>query len=113
MSFGHVRGDQGVEHMSGYRYDPTMINGLQAVANWQEYFNHPDGPILGFITAAYSLGTVLGLPFVPFVADRFGRRMSIVIGSIVMVVGATLQTVTQNSSSITSNCRCLSADPTV
>jgi len=90
-----------------------MMNGLQAVAGWQEYFNHPDGPILGFLIASYSLGTVLGLPFVPFVADRFGRRMSIVIGSIIMMVGAALQTVTQNSSSITSNCRCLPADPTV
>ena len=90
-----------------------MMNGLQSVAGWEEYFGHPNGPILGFLIAAYSLGTVLGLPFVPFVADRFGRRMSIVIGSIIMVVGATLQTATQNSPSITSNYRCLSADPIV
>jgi len=90
-----------------------MMNGLQSVVGWQEYFNHPNGPILGFLTAAYSLGTVLALPFVPFVADRFGRRMSIVIGSIIVAVGATLQTATQNSLSITSNYWCLSADPTV
>jgi len=90
-----------------------MINGLQAVAGWQEYFNRPNGPILGFLIAAYSLGTILGLPFVPFVADRFGRRMSIVIGSIIMAVGAVLQTATQNSPSTTSNYRCLSADPAV
>ena len=106
-------GDQRIKHISGYRYDASMINSLQAVAGWEEYFNHPNGPILGFMTAAYSLGTVLALPFVPFVADRFGRRMSIVIGSIIVAVGATLQTATQNSLSITSNYWCLSADPTV
>jgi len=90
-----------------------MINGLQAVAGWQEYFNHPDGSILGFLGSAYSLGTIFALPFVPFVADRLGRRMSIVFGSIIMVIGAVLQTATQNSPSVTSDYWRLSTDPTV
>jgi len=102
-----------VEHTAGHSYDSSMMNGLQAVAGWQEYFNYPDGPILGLLTSAYSLGAILALPFVPFVADRLGRRMSITFGSIIMVIGAVLQTATQNSPSITSDYQRLSADLTV
>ena len=36
----------------------------------------------------YSLGSLASLPFVPIVSDRFGRRMAIIFGSIIMVVGA-------------------------
>jgi len=102
-SFCIRSGDQKVKHISGYRYDSSMVNGLQAIAGWQEYFNHPDGSILGILSAAYSLGTVLALPFVPFVTDRLGRKLPIVIGSIIMVIGAILQTATQNSPSIISD----------
>lgn len=28
-------------------YDGSMMNGLQAVDNWQDYFGHPEGGLLG------------------------------------------------------------------
>jgi hypothetical protein len=56
----------GVEMTSGY--DGSILNGLQAVASWNAYFNNPNGAILGVITAAFSIGAVLALPIVPFVS---------------------------------------------
>ncbi|KAF9648582.1 general substrate transporter [Thelephora ganbajun] len=95
----------GVEMTSGY--DSSMINGLQAVAGWQKYFNYPDGAILGVLSSAYSLGTIFSLPFVPFIADRLGRKMSIVFGSIIMVIGAILQTATQSIAMFIISCMLL------
>jgi MFS family permease len=48
------------------------------------------------MSAAYSLGAIVALPFVPTVTDRFGRRNAIIFGSIIMVIGAALQTASQN-----------------
>ena len=55
----------GVEMTSGY--DGSILNGLQAVDAFNSYFNNPQGAILGLIIAAFSIGSVLALPVVPFV----------------------------------------------
>jgi MFS family permease len=54
-------------------------------------FNEPEGALLGIIGAAYSLGAICSLPFIPIVNDLFGRRWSIMLGSIVMIIGSLLQ----------------------
>ncbi|KAL7271328.1 hypothetical protein RUND412_005921 [Rhizina undulata] len=79
----------GVEWTSGF--DSSMMNGIQTIEWWETYFGHPNKARLGFMSASYSLGCILALPFVPAVNDRWGRRMSIVLGSLIMAVGAVLQ----------------------
>jgi predicted MFS family arabinose efflux permease len=39
----------------------------------------------------YSLGAILSLPFVVMVSDGLGRRAAILLGSLIMVLGAGLQ----------------------
>lgn len=51
----------------------------------------PQGALKGIIAAAYSLGAILSLPFIPMINDRFGRRWSIFGGSLVMIIGALIQ----------------------
>jgi len=84
-----------------------MLNGFQAVPSWLECeaipqpirkrltwvadYHHPRSALLGLVSAMYSLGGIVALPFVPFVVDTFGRRCSILIGSILMMVGSVLQ----------------------
>ena len=101
----------GIEITSGF--DSQMINALQIVPAWQECeyacrpmsdctkgrldvdsisdFDHPTGSLNGIIAAAYSLGAILSLYFIPMVNDRWGRRWSIAGGSAVMVIGAIVQ----------------------
>jgi len=50
----------------------------------------------GIISAAYSLGAILSLPFIPYVNQKFGRRGSIFGGSVVMILGAIIQGCAQN-----------------
>lgn len=53
--------------------------------------------ILGFINSCYQLGSILAVPFAPWLNQRYGRRWSIMIGSIFMVIGALLQGFAQHS----------------
>jgi MFS family permease len=55
--------------------------------------------ILGFINACYQLGSILAVPVAPWLAQRLGRRWSIMIGSIIQAIGALLQGFAQHSMS--------------
>ncbi|KAK3659958.1 hypothetical protein LTR56_000884 [Elasticomyces elasticus] len=84
----------GCEMTSGY--DGSILNGLQAVEPWIQYFNTPKGAILGAMSAAFSIGAVIALPIVPYCNDRVGRKHSITIGSVIIVIGAIIQTASVN-----------------
>ncbi|KAL5525808.1 hypothetical protein ACEPAG_7145 [Sanghuangporus baumii] len=76
-------------------YDSSLVNGLQIVPDWQEYFHHPGGKTLGLINSAQNVGALIGLPFSPFASDILGRRAALFIGSCIMVGGGILQCAAQ------------------
>jgi hypothetical protein len=41
----------------------SMLNGLQILPVWQNYFNHPSGSLLGLFGCIYSVGSLASLPF--------------------------------------------------
>jgi len=94
----------GVEMTSGF--DSTLIGTLQFSPPWNAYFS--DGTLddkgkptlsaglLGFVSSCYQLGSIIGVPVAPWVNQRFGRRWAIMIGSIVMIIGAIIQGFAQN-----------------
>ncbi|KAJ7746715.1 general substrate transporter [Mycena olivaceomarginata] len=84
----------GVEMTGGI--DASMLNALQAMNSWDTFYRSPCSTILGIMLAVYSLGAIIGFPAVPYVNDVLGRRMSIIIGSALMIIGATLQAAAQN-----------------
>jgi len=73
-----------------------MLNNIRILATWKGYFGDPQGGELGLLTALYSIGSIASLPIAPFIADRFGRRMAIISGCILMVIGAAIQGSSQN-----------------
>lgn len=62
---------------------------------FNDYFGNPKGSTLGLLTALYSIGSIISLPVVPFVADHLGRKAAIALGCIVMITGATIQATAQ------------------
>lgn len=72
-------------------YDGSMMNSLQTVSYWDDYFGQPRGAELGLMSAIMSLGSICSTPIAPWVADRFGRRWGITTGSCIMILGAILQ----------------------
>lgn len=72
------------------------MNGLQTLSYWRKYFHHPQGSTLGLFNASMSLGSTLGLFFVPYTVDRFGRKTGITIGCLIMLIAVGLQSGAQN-----------------
>ncbi|KAJ9503655.1 hypothetical protein H2202_000794 [Exophiala xenobiotica] len=66
--------------------------GVEMTSGYDGNFGSPTGALLGVMTAAFSIGAVIAVPFVPFVNDRFGRKACVVIGSVIISIGAILQT---------------------
>ncbi|KAG8726292.1 hypothetical protein FRC11_000420, partial [Ceratobasidium sp. 423] len=95
-------------------YDGSMMNGLQSVDEWKEYFDHPTSKELGLFNAIQSIGCVsrgllfsvadktlvdsalAAIPPAPFLSDRFGRRAGIFVGSAIVLAGTITQTLTTN-----------------
>jgi sugar porter (SP) family MFS transporter len=94
----------GVEMTSGF--DSQLINTLQFSSQFNSYFgagylNDKGEPgispsMLGIISSSYQLGSILGVPIAPYMNQRWGRRMSILVGSIIMCAGALIQGFSQH-----------------
>lgn len=72
-------------------YDGSMLNAIQIMPQWQKTMEEPQGDTLGRLSAMYSIGSIASLPVAPFLSDRFGRRSSIIIGCIIMIIAAAVQ----------------------
>ncbi|KAH7241315.1 general substrate transporter [Fusarium tricinctum] len=69
-------------------YDGSMLNTSQAMDDWQDYFGRPTGSKLGILNSIYQIGSIASFPFAPFMADHFGRKIPIICGCLIMIVGA-------------------------
>ncbi|KAK3294443.1 general substrate transporter [Chaetomium fimeti] len=85
----------GVEWTSGF--DSSMMNSLQAVQSWVDYFDNPTSDRLGLLNAMYSLGALMAIPFIPTTSQYLGRRRTILLASLIMCMGAGLQAGSRNS----------------
>ncbi|CAJ0543771.1 Ff.00g039180.m01.CDS01 [Fusarium sp. VM40] len=79
-------------------YDGSLLNALQTVSHFDEYFGNPRGAKLGLMSAIMALGSICSTPFAPLVADRYGRRWGITLGSVVMIIGSVIQAMSINLS---------------
>ncbi|KAF2280053.1 hexose transporter-like protein [Westerdykella ornata] len=95
----------GVEMTSGF--DSQLINTLQFSDPFNRYFGNGyydtkkkkfsiEPAMLGFISSCYQLGSILAVPIAPYCNQRWGRRWSIMVGSLIMVVGSILQGFSQH-----------------
>lgn len=69
-------------------YDASLLNGLQAIPQWQEYFDHPKGNYLGLIAASLFLPAIV-TPFMGSAINTiWGRKAALLTGSILLIPGA-------------------------
>lgn len=68
-----------------------VFNSYQNIELWQVYFDRPAGSRLGLLGALYQIGSVASIPLVPIITDNWGRRLSIAVGLVIIVVGGILQ----------------------
>ncbi|OXG33120.1 hexose transporter protein [Cryptococcus neoformans Bt120] len=77
-------------------YDKSLINNLQSIPTWEAVVGHPTGSALGVVTAMLSIGVIVGSPFFGWLSDWKGRKITMFIGSCIMLVGAILQAAATN-----------------
>ncbi|KAF9066623.1 general substrate transporter [Rhodocollybia butyracea] len=71
--------------------DSSLVNALQILDAWQNFYGWPTGKILGLVNCAQNIGVIAGLPITPFASDNLGRRLTLIIGSGIMLGGVALQ----------------------
>ncbi|KAL1889063.1 hypothetical protein Sste5346_009128 [Sporothrix stenoceras] len=81
---------------SVFGYDASLMNGLQSLEQWKEYFHHPEGALLGTVVAAQSIGSLVALPFVGDFCDRFGRKPVLLAGIVIICISAAIQAASVN-----------------
>ncbi|KAF7560276.1 hypothetical protein G7046_g3867 [Stylonectria norvegica] len=72
-------------------YDGSLMNGVQSLHQWQDYFGNPAGQKLGLVNAAQSIGSVVALPFVGTLSDKFGRKPILLSGLILIIIASAIQ----------------------
>ncbi|OQV08598.1 hypothetical protein CLAIMM_12843 [Cladophialophora immunda] len=77
-------------------YDGSMMNGLQATSSWKAFFGHPSGTRLGVVNAAQSIGSVAVLPIAWPLSDWLGRRLTLLIGVVTIIVASVIQAASVN-----------------
>ena len=66
------------------------MNGLQALHQWREFMDTPTGVWLGFINAIYWAGTGLTYLAMPFVSNKYGRKLGVYFGYGLLALGVGL-----------------------
>ncbi|KAJ6011270.1 hypothetical protein N7451_002682, partial [Penicillium sp. IBT 35674x] len=84
-----------------FGYDSGVMTDVIDSANFLEYFHTTQtSAIIGAINSTYSGGAMIGAFQGSFTLDRFGRKVTIQMGALICLVGATLQAAAQNLSMI-------------
>ena len=80
-----------------FGYDQGVLSGIIGAENqFGKDFGHPNANTQGLIVSVYQLGNVGGSLAIFFVGDYFGRKRSILLATIIMMIGAILQTASVN-----------------
>lgn len=77
-------------------FDSSMFGALQASDAWQHYFNYPVGTTLASLGAAPIIAAFPALAIIPFTSDRIGRRWSLFLGCMFVILGGALQAASMN-----------------
>ncbi|ODQ83089.1 hypothetical protein BABINDRAFT_31609 [Babjeviella inositovora NRRL Y-12698] len=79
-----------------FGFDISSVSSFVSQEHYLKFFNHPSAIAQGGITAAMSGGSFLGSLASAFTSDTLGRRISMTLCSFFWIVGAIIQSSSQN-----------------
>ncbi|OAA71679.1 hexose transport-related protein [Akanthomyces lecanii RCEF 1005] len=78
-------------------FDGSIFSSINAMPQYQKYFHHTElGSATGIIFMIYTIGNMIGSLFTGPICDRFGRRVGMMTGAVLIMVGAAVQTAAQS-----------------
>ncbi|KAL7768210.1 hypothetical protein ACKLNR_002511 [Fusarium oxysporum f. sp. zingiberi] len=72
-------------------YDNGLMGGLVNTSAFKDTFDSPDSDMIGVIVAIYEIGCFFGAVFSSIWGEKLGRRRSVFIGCVFLIIGAVLQ----------------------
>ncbi|EAW13754.1 sugar porter family MFS transporter [Aspergillus clavatus NRRL 1] len=79
-----------------FGFDVSSMSAWIGTTQYLDYFNFPDSNLQGGITASMSAGSFVGAIAAGFLSDQIGRRLSLMVASIIWIIGAVIQCSAQN-----------------
>ena len=79
-----------------FGFDISSMSAFIGSGPYMKFFHSPGSDIQGFITASMALGSFFGSIASSFVSEPFGRRLSLLICAFFWMVGAAIQSSSQN-----------------
>lgn len=73
-------------------FDGSLMNGLQALKQWNQFMGSPSGAWLGFINVSYWITVGLASPVVGWATNKYGRKPPLYAGYVFLVIATALQT---------------------
>lgn len=74
-----------------FGYDQGLFGGILAGDRFQEMLGHPDPTMSGLVTAIYDIGCALGAVVAFLFGERIGRKRSVILANLIVIVGAAIQ----------------------
>ncbi|KAF5664813.1 lactose permease [Fusarium heterosporum] len=73
-------------------YDGSLMGGLNGMTSYQNTFNMTTaGSATGIVFMIYNVGSIAAAPTVPYATDRFGRKVGMITGSVIIIIGTCVQ----------------------
>ncbi|KAF4334422.1 sugar transporter STL1 [Fusarium beomiforme] len=72
-------------------YDNGLMGGLVNTSAFKDTFDNPDSDMIGVIVAIFEIGCFFGAIFSSIWGEKLGRRKSVFVGCVFLVIGAVLQ----------------------
>ena len=75
-----------------FGYDQGLFGGILGGDLFQDMLGHPSPTMSGLVTAIYDIGCAFGAVVAFVYGERIGRKNSILLANIIVIVGAAIQT---------------------
>ncbi|KAH8664679.1 general substrate transporter [Xylariales sp. PMI_506] len=79
-------------------YDGSLLNTVEQFDFWENYYNQignadsGQSSKLGLLTNMFTIGSIVSMFIVPPIVDRWGRKPSIILGCLFMILGGFIST---------------------
>ncbi|OTB09436.1 hypothetical protein M426DRAFT_79521 [Hypoxylon sp. CI-4A] len=69
-------------------YDGSLLTGVVAMDHFQNTFHSgKTGTIVALMFSLYTVGAMVGSPFAAILSDKYGRKIGMFVGAIIIIVG--------------------------
>lgn len=82
--------------VSLFGYEQGVCSGILTFVTFQQYFDNPNATQIGLVISILEIGAMVSSLLVAKMSDSLGRKRTILLGTLVFMVGGTLQTFAVN-----------------